>query len=86
MSDSVPALAGAILILAFVIFVLFVIWRLCNGPASCAAQSAHVPTDDDLEMLRIAKAINAGPVMICNQDGLFTVNERGEWVPFEGGR
>jgi hypothetical protein len=78
------AIFGAVALLILFCLFLVVIWRLCNAKSACAAQRSHVPTDDQLEMYDIAKTISAGPVLICNQDGMFTVNERGEWVPFEG--
>jgi purine-cytosine permease-like protein len=80
------AIFGAIALLILFCLFLVVIWRLCNAKSACAAQSSHVPTDDQLEMYDIAKAISAGPTIICTQEGMFRVNERGEWVPFEGGR
>ena len=84
MSAAVPALAGAILLLILIFLALRVVWLLCNGKQACAAQRAHVPTDDQIEVEVICKAINAQPVMFCNEHGMFTINERGEWVPFEG--
>lgn len=78
------AIVGALGIILLALFVLLVIWRLCNGRDAAAAQRAHVPFDDVITDITPSKYwVTASANVFVTQDGMFCLNERGHWVPFD---
>jgi hypothetical protein len=81
------AIFGAVALLILFCLFLVVIWRLCNAKSACAAQRREMPyydSDADLPRYVITQSSSSSAVL-CNEHGMFRLNERGEWVPFEGG-
>lgn len=68
------AIFGAIALLILFLLFALVIWRLCNGEAACAAQSAHVPSD--------YKITPRADEIVCTSEGCFRT-DTGEYVPLD---
>lgn len=83
--SAAASIVGALGVIWLSLLVLLVIWRLCNGREAAKAQASHVVLDDaGTEIPRyVITSIEFNPgAFIRTQEGMFTLNERNEWVPF----
>lgn len=78
---SLVAITGLILLAAFMLLVLRVLYLICRGHRACAAQRAQMPDHRCIAPFEFVRT--ESNAVFCNEHGMYRLNERGEWVPFE---
>lgn len=69
--EILTTVAGLALFAMPVLLVLLVLYRICTG----------LKSERKLHRFPLASE-DVGPTIVCTQEGMFRVNDRGEWIPF----